>query len=73
MGDKLPGIDLGDWLERANSQGLPPKDVKSGSLYYLNPKNGAVARFFANSGWAGLYPRYSDSGLGVRAARIKEK
>jgi len=73
--DKVPGIDLVDWLSRANKQGLPPSDVKSGSLYYWHPKNGRVARFRADSGRAFLsclgVPSYSDSSLGVRVVRDK--
>ncbi len=74
MKNKLPGIDLEDWLERANSQGLPPKDVKSGSLHCWYPKNDHVARFGAFSVWAFLFccgdPQFSGSGLGIRAAKI---
>ncbi len=76
MKDKAPGIDLEDWLERANNQGLPPKDVKSGSLHYRSPRNGAIARFFTDFCWASPFcdgsPSYSYPALGVRGAKIKE-
>ncbi len=73
--DKLPGIDLDDYLKRATSQGLPPNDVKSGSLYYWSPADGYVAWFRAIAGRAGLncrgYPRDSITALGVRRRRAK--
>ena len=73
--DKLPGIDLNDWLANANYQGLPVKKVKSGELYYWSPVEGRVAGFDANSGRAFLYcdrdPSVTYSSLGVRPSRAK--
>lgn len=72
--DRTPGIDLEDWLDDANNQGLPPKKVKKGGLYYWHPRNGAVARFGSNSDRAGLLccrdRQYSDADLRVRRAKI---
>jgi|SRR3989344_6624894 len=77
MEDRTPGIDLNDYLQRATFQGLPPTDVKSGSLYYWKPlnDNNSVARFGAGAGWVSLScrgdPRNSSSALGVRRAQAK--
>ena len=75
MEDKQPGISLDYWLHNANNQGLPPKNISDGSIYYWYPRDKAVARFGANSGGVDLIafrdPAYSDSSLGVRAAKIK--
>jgi len=79
MEDKTPGIDLNDWINGKNisSQGLPNKNISSGSLYYWHPRsdNNSVARFGAYDGRTLLGccrdPSYADSGLGVRA--VKEK
>jgi hypothetical protein len=74
---KNPGIDLADWLTRATYQGLPPSDVKMGSLYYYKPgkDNNSVAGFGAGSGRAvldcGGDPSGTGAALGVRAARAK--
>ncbi len=75
MKDKTPRIDLEDWLERATNQGLPPRDIKSGSLYYWPPGNDRVAWFGADSCWSyfdcdgDLGGSYSS--FGVRGAKIK--
>lgn len=73
--DKTPGIDLAYWLSNATQQGLPPKNNSSGNLYYWHPRDGAVARFGADSDRVRLYcgrvPAVSNPGLGVRAAKIK--
>jgi len=37
MENKTPGIDLEAWLKNANRQGLPPTNIKKGSLYYWHP------------------------------------
>ena len=75
MEDKTPGIDLEDWLQRATPQGLPPKNVKEGSLYYWHPQDNRVAGFCADSGGASFYcdrnPRGSNSARGVRRAFVK--
>ena len=79
MKDKNPGILLEDWINGKNisSQGLPNKNISSGSLYYWHPRsdNNSGARFGAFDGRAGLNcngnPSLADSGLGVRA--VKEK
>ena len=74
--DRTPGISLEDWINNPTFQGLPRKNVKSGSLYYWCPKENFVARFGANSGGADLScdedPSDSSSSLGVRVARVKE-
>jgi len=79
MKDKIPGISLDDYImNNHTSQGFPRKDVKSGDLYYFNPRsdNNSVARFSANSDWAYLdcdrYPSNWGSDLGVRAAKLRE-
>ncbi len=68
-------IDIFDWLARANSQGLPPKNVRSGALHYRYPRENAVAWFWAVADGADLNcdggPRFSSAGLGVRAAKIR--
>ena len=52
-------------------QGLPPKNVNSGNLYYWYPRADRVAGFWAGAVRAdldcGWDPRNSDAGLGVRA------
>ena len=68
---------LNDWLNNPTKHGLPRKNTKDGDLYYWYPRsdNNSVARFFAYSDGADLYcygvPSYSNSRLGVRAARAK--
>ena len=76
MNDKTPGISLENFLESNHtSQGLPNKKVKSGDLYYWNPRsdNNSVAGFVASSGGAGLLcdgsPSISYSDLGVFAVK----
>lgn len=76
MKDKIPGISLEDFLELDHTyQGLPSKNVKSGYLYYWNPRsdNNSVAGFIAGSVRAGLGcsggPSYGVSGLGVFAVK----
>ncbi len=75
MKDRTPGIYLASWLADATSQGLPPRDIKQGDLYYWHPIDGLVARFDAYSDRALLCcsrnPRYSNPELGVRSARAK--
>jgi len=65
-------IDIFNWLARANSQGLPPKNVNSGNLYYWYPRADNVAGFRADAGRVVLgcnwVPLGSNAGLGVRAA-----
>src|SRR3989344_9155995 len=77
MSDKTPGIDLKDWINGKNitSQGLPNKNISSGSLYYYYPRsdNNSVARFYADSVRAYLdcnwYPSFTNSSLGVRSCK----
>ena len=75
MQNKIPGIDLDDWLNSSTEQGLPRKNTQDGSLYYWSPTANYVAWFDAGSGWAGLCcywgPLSSDAGIGVRVARVK--
>ena len=77
MSDKEPGIDLDDWLKNANNQGLPKPDAKKGDLWYWYPRNGAVARFRANSDRANLNcnrnPTNTNDALGVRPAKLYKK
>src|SRR3989338_721676 len=47
--NRLSHISLNDYLERATFQGLPPADVKSGSLNYCSPCSYRVATFEANN------------------------
>jgi hypothetical protein len=73
MTDKLPGIDLQDWLDNPTSQGLPRPNINEGSLFYWYPRsdNISVARFYAGSDRAFLgcnrNPRALDASLGVFA------
>ena len=66
-------ISLDHWLSNANSQGLPVPNTKDGNLYYWQPRDGCVARFWSDSVGAYLScggdPSDSDSALGVRGAR----
>ncbi|MDD5649475.1 MAG: hypothetical protein PHF86_03530 [Candidatus Nanoarchaeia archaeon] len=78
MEDKTPGIDLESWLNNSIKQGLPKKDVNSGSLYYYCPMkdNNSVVGFVAGSGGASLdcsgNPHDASVALGVRPAKIFE-
>lgn len=73
--DRNPGISLDSWLKTANNLGLPTSRTKDGDLYYWSPRNGSIARFFADAGRAHLdcngYPYYTNPSLGVRVARKK--
>ena len=72
--DREPGISLDEWINNHNNQGLPKPNISKGDLYYWHPRNDYVARFGASSGGADLNcvrdPGYSNSRLGVRAAKI---
>ena len=78
MEDKNLGILLEDWINGKNisSQGLPNKNISSGSLYYWHPRsdNNSVARFSAGSGRANLgcygNPSGTLSSLGVRPCKV---
>jgi hypothetical protein len=69
--NKTPGIDLEDWLQDHNKNGLPKPNIKQGGMYYWAPMrdNNSVAGFCADSYWAGLGcdrdPSNQDSSLGV--------
>ena len=77
MSDKNPGIELNDWIngKNINSQGLPNKNISSGSLYYWYPRsdNNSVAWFGAYVSRADLdcdrSPSDADSDLGVRPCK----
>ncbi len=73
--DKAPGINLDDYLKRATVQGMPPADIKSGSLYYWSPVDGGVAWFGAGAGGTDLdcrvIPQSSFTALEVRRRRAK--
>src|SRR3989338_502695 len=79
MSNKTPGISLEDWINGKNitSQGLPNKNISSGSLYYYYPRsdNNSVAGFGAVSDRAGLdcywYPSDTVSSLGVRPCKAE--
>lgn len=79
MENNMPGIDLVEWLDNANYQGLPKEDVKSGALFYWQPgsDNISVARFSADS--IGTFldcnwnPHNRFSSLGTRSAWEKIK
>ena len=78
MSNKTPGISLEDWINGKNitSQGLPNKNISSGSLYYYYPRsdNNSVAWFDAGSVRADLgcdrYPFGTGSSLGVRRCKV---
>jgi len=57
-----------------NKQGLPTKESRKGEFFYTHPSENSVTRFSADSGRAFLYcdwdPQYSNSSLGVRAAKL---
>jgi len=78
MSDKTPGIDLEKLLIESTAQGLPKKNIISGSLYYWYPRsdNNSVAYFVASSSRACLGCNWSpsgrDSSLGVRVAQQLE-
>ncbi len=73
--DKAPGINLNDWLKKANNHGLPTPKTNKGKMYYWSPVEGTVAWFGADSGGAFLgcvrYSSISRVSLGVRPARAK--
>ena len=79
MSNKTPGISLEDWINGKNitSQGLPNKNISSGSSYYYYPRsdNNSVARFDAGSDRANLdcnwYPSFTNSSLGVRCCKAE--
>lgn len=75
MEDRTPGIDLDSWLKTADEHGLPTSKTENGKLYYLYPRNGAVAWFNAGSDGAGLIcdgvPDIRCGRLGVRVVRKK--
>src|SRR3990167_2547233 len=55
MEDRIPGISLDDYIDRAHtSQGLPRRDVKKGNLYFWHPRNVSVAWFDALGNRANL-------------------
>lgn len=71
MEDRLPGLSLEGYLQNQTWQGLPKKDVGSGSMRYSHPRYGAVAVFGVDSVCgAVLYCNWSPLGanpcLGVR-------
>ena len=74
--DRAPGISLDEWLKNPTSQGLPKSDISDGDFYYLFPRDGAVARLGADSGWACLNcnwdPDNVGSSLGVFAVAPHE-
>jgi len=71
--DENRGISLDAWLKDPHI--LPRKDIESGKLYFWCPFDSSVAWFFANSIRVVLscdtFPAITDSGLGVRATRLK--
>jgi len=73
MEDRLPGIDLQDWLTKSTAQGLPRKNIKQAKLWYWYPRENGASRFVANPDDADLDcygdPLISNSRLGVRHVR----
>ncbi len=68
-------IDLTDWLNNANNQGLPPSGILDGKVYYAHPERGTVTYFgtshHSNTLCCGVGPSSICGDLGVRAARVK--
>ena len=73
MEDRIPGVDLKDWLKNSTAQGFPRKNIKTGKTWYAHPRADSAVGFDAFSGGAGLccgrFRRSSDPGLGVRHVR----
>lgn len=75
--DERPGINLDEWLTKATVQGLPPKGIDKGNLYYWTPTiyNNSVAMFYTGPRGPNLscdaVPSDSDLLPGIRAAKIK--
>jgi len=73
MKDRIPGIDLGNWLINSTLQGFPRKNTKSGSLWYWHPRPDKAARFDADPGDAVFScngnPQDTNARLGVRHVR----
>ena len=71
-------LEENSWIDVTsfNKQGLPTRKSSTQKLYYWPPIDGTVARFYADSGWAGLScgwdPSGTYGGLGVRACRAKK-
>ena len=70
MENRIPGINLEEWIRNPNKHGLPKPDISSGSLYYWCPTDERVARLFAGTGRAylnfGRGPSDSVVGFGAR-------
>lgn len=70
-------IDIEHYLINHTSQGLPKKDIQKGNYFYYYPRDKSVARFVANSFWAGLncgrHPGSSIGDFGVRAVGVGAK
>lgn len=76
MQNRLPGIDLEEYLLNHTHQGLPKINIKKGRVFYRCPEDCTVARFGAGPKGTDLfcvYPRYSDNELGVRAVAQADK
>lgn len=73
MKNRLPGIDLKNWLQNATAQGFPKKSIKSGKLWYWHPTLNRAVRFNADPDNADLYcdryPQFTYDRLGVRHVR----
>ncbi|MEK6903574.1 MAG: hypothetical protein AABW64_02935 [Nanoarchaeota archaeon] len=75
MTDRM--IDFNDWINNATSQGLPQRNVRGGTSFYIFPHHQSVARFgaYTTKGLAhvGLNCISHQTGyaLGVRVAKIK--
>ena len=74
MKDRIPGIDLKDWLKNQTDQGLVTSTNKQGNVNYWYPRPNTVALFNANSGWV-YFNCSGDSGgsgsaLGSWPARV---
>ena len=73
MEDRVPGIDLKDWLRNSTAQGFPKKNIKSGKLWYWPPEKDKAVGFYAVPDDASLIcdrdPLSTDARLGVRHVR----
>ncbi len=54
MEDRMPGINIRDWLKNATDLGLPHKSVGIGDLWYLGPRGDRQERSIAS---IGIYSR----------------
>jgi len=72
MENRIPGINLEEWIRNPNKHGLPKPDISSGSLYYWCPTDERVAGLCADTDGANLdcYRNPSNSYVGFEARKI---